>query len=99
MAKKAKQSLGLGVSVAQDGTIKLPDDMLEYARIKKGGTVEVFADAQGLYIRTMEDEELCDFCLTPNGKTHSIGDKRICHHCMTQIRDTLETRKSKELGL
>jgi bifunctional DNA-binding transcriptional regulator/antitoxin component of YhaV-PrlF toxin-antitoxin module len=81
-----KQSLGLAIKVTQGGVIKLPKDMMDFAGIKDLGTVEVFADGGGIYIRTMEADEVCDICDMNNGKTKKIGDKKICGSCLNEIR-------------
>jgi bifunctional DNA-binding transcriptional regulator/antitoxin component of YhaV-PrlF toxin-antitoxin module len=97
-----KQSLGLGIKVTKGGVIKLPKDMMDFAGLRDEGTVEVFADAGGIYIRTMEADEVCDFCDMNNGKTKQIGDKKICGGCLQELKrkaiEEEKNEKAKTLG-
>jgi bifunctional DNA-binding transcriptional regulator/antitoxin component of YhaV-PrlF toxin-antitoxin module len=92
-----KQSLGLGIKVTKGGVIKLPKDMMDFAGLRDEGTVEVFADAGGIYIRTMEADEVCDLCDMNNGKTKKIGDKKICGSCLNEIARTQKELEKKAI--
>jgi hypothetical protein len=83
-----KQMLGLPVEVSEDGTIKLPKDMLEFAGIHKN--VEVYADKYGVHLRTADI--WCDFCGNNGNNTELIGDKHICDGCLEAMNEKLKNR-------
>jgi bifunctional DNA-binding transcriptional regulator/antitoxin component of YhaV-PrlF toxin-antitoxin module len=85
-----KQMLGVPVNVLADGTIKLPDDMLEFAGVLKGGTVEIFADRDGIFIRTADI--ICDFCGI-NGNMGKLGEKNICNRCLAELNEKVQGMK------
>lgn len=85
-----KKMLGVPVEVLADGTIKLPDDMLEFAGISKGGVVEVFADKDGVFIRTADI--ICDFCGI-NGNMEELGGKKICARCLYELGKKVQAIK------
>lgn len=78
--------LGLLVDVLEDGTIKLPEAMLNGAGIVKGSKVEVFATDTHLFLRTIDEE--CSICGT-NGKMKNIGGRLMCNHCIHEIKQSI----------
>jgi hypothetical protein len=84
-----KQMLGLPVKIQEDGTIHLPKDMLEFAGII--GTVEVFADKSGIYLRTAD--VFCDFCGMNGNITEKVGDKKICQNCLEQMAGIIKAKQ------
>jgi bifunctional DNA-binding transcriptional regulator/antitoxin component of YhaV-PrlF toxin-antitoxin module len=89
-APNRQQMLGVPVVIQEDGTIKLPTTMLEYAGITKGGTVEVFANRDGVFMRTADI--FCDFCGV-NGNMQTIGGKNICPSCMNELDKKVKSIK------
>ncbi|HGH7181609.1 TPA: AbrB/MazE/SpoVT family DNA-binding domain-containing protein [Bacillus luti] len=74
--------LGILTTVGEDGTIKVPLDMLQTAGIKPNSKVELFSDASNLFVRTAE--KFCDICGT-NTNTTTIGSQEICKDCLDRI--------------
>ena len=77
-----KQMLGVPATILEDGTIKLPNDMLEFAGISLGGAIEIFADKDAIFIRTADI--FCDFC-GQNGNMDSVGDMLVCPECLDEL--------------
>lgn len=76
------QFLGILTVVSEDGTIKVPLDMLQTAGIKPNSKVELFSDTSNLFIRTAE--KFCDICRV-NTNTTRIGAQEICKDCLDKI--------------
>ncbi|HHK5536843.1 TPA: AbrB/MazE/SpoVT family DNA-binding domain-containing protein [Bacillus mobilis] len=76
------QYLGIIVPVGEDGTIKVPLDMLQTAGITPNSKVELFSDTSNLFVRTAE--KICDICGV-NTNTTKIGNQEICKDCLDRI--------------
>ncbi|MDM5370471.1 AbrB/MazE/SpoVT family DNA-binding domain-containing protein [Bacillus bombysepticus] len=76
------QFLGVLGTVGEDGTIKVPLDMLHTAGIKPNSKVELFSDTSNLFIRTAE--KFCNICGS-NTNTMSVGNQEICKPCLDTI--------------
>ncbi|WP_270607501.1 AbrB/MazE/SpoVT family DNA-binding domain-containing protein [Bacillus mobilis] len=76
------QYLGIIVPVSEDGTIKVPLDMLQTAGITPNSKVELFSDTSNLFVRTAE--KFCDICGV-NTNTTKIGNQEICKDCLERI--------------
>lgn len=76
------QFLGIIGTVGEDGTIKVPLDMLQTAGIRPNSKIELFSDTSNLFIRTAE--KFCDIC-GGNTNTATIGNQEICKPCLDQI--------------
>lgn len=90
------QLLGLPVKIQNDGSVKLPEDMLRYAGVTVGGTVEVFANKEGLFIKNAE--VFCDVCGN-NGIVELIGNRRVCPNCIDEFDKKVKEKKLKEAKL
>lgn len=88
MEESVNKMLGIKVKLNEDGSINLPKDMLDFAGIVNN--VEVFADAEGIYLRTADT--FCSFCGI-NGNLEKVGEKHICKNCINTISRELERRK------
>ncbi|EEK77715.1 hypothetical protein [Bacillus luti] len=82
--------LGILTTVSEDGTIKVPLDMLQTAGIKPNAKVELFSDTSNLFIRTAE--KFCDICGT-NTNTTTIGSQEICKYCLDRIAQASQEKQ------
>ncbi|HDR4393118.1 TPA: AbrB/MazE/SpoVT family DNA-binding domain-containing protein [Bacillus cereus] len=85
--------LGILAVVGEDGTIKVPLDMLQTAGIKPNSKVELFSDTSNLFVRTAE--KFCDICRT-NTNTTSVGNQEICKPCLDRITQAAQEKSQTE---
>lgn len=88
---KMSQFLGVLGTVGEDGTIKIPLDMLETAGIKPNTKVELFSDTSNLFVRTAE--RFCDICGV-NTNTTRIGNQEICKDCLDRITQVSQEKQN-----
>ncbi|MDA1631783.1 AbrB/MazE/SpoVT family DNA-binding domain-containing protein [Bacillus cereus] len=84
------QYLGVLGTVGEDGTIKVPLDMLQTAGIKPNSKIELFSDTSNLFIRTAE--KFCDICGV-NTNTTKIGNQEICKSCLDRIAQASQEKQ------
>ncbi|MCU5196504.1 AbrB/MazE/SpoVT family DNA-binding domain-containing protein [Bacillus mobilis] len=89
------QFLGIIAVVGEDGTIKVPLDMLQTAGIQPNSKVELFSDTSNLFIRTAE--KFCDIC-SVNTNTTRIGAQEICKDCLDRITKAAQEGRSAPAG-
>ncbi|SIR95318.1 hypothetical protein SAMN05878494_5387 [Bacillus cereus] len=84
------QFLGILATVGEDGTIKVPLDMLQTAGIQPNTKVELFSNTSNLFIRTAE--KFCSICGT-NTNTLNVGNQEICKSCLDRITQAAQEKQ------
>jgi bifunctional DNA-binding transcriptional regulator/antitoxin component of YhaV-PrlF toxin-antitoxin module len=80
--QQEQQFLGIVANVGEDGTIKVPSQFLESAGIRAGGKIEVFANTDTVFFRTIET--FCDLC-GGNANVRLVGNLNLCSACINNL--------------